>query len=1230
MRTRIKRFVLPGLLLSLALSFLASPLYAPDKPEFKKENRSEVVAFVLRELAKAEGATTSMSDSGSGKVTSDMDVTCKFVLTRPDGSKDFDLTSRFIDAAKQHFPGGDFYLDDFGCIQSKVLDTAVHDAKNAVPDFHSALPLQGFHIKYMEALQKKLNNPDAYFTGGGNRKQVDQRMQSASRLRVFDADGRDERITVDRSKPEEYAEAMKKYFDMNPEEVLSKKRAPDLFGDSFDAFRQATLHEHADDLNRGDGKYNTRIIDNYLEMAGYPGKWKSLTAAQKSEVMGKIFPQADQAEARARTMGLLDQSFALYDNRGDGKPGQVPDMAEFHEASAAFQKEAIVVCAVSRIQDMVDPRVSMADIYDHAQALAQDQGKSWLDMGAYDRQEFIERATSYQSELKSKLKFAAAGEMAMAMKFLEGYHGDRVKGFKDKILAGVPEAQRKHVQLQLDIALSYLRDSSNRAKNVSTDLFHTKGIINDIKASGLVGPEALKEARQQKAKGWSFRKLMMSPVPGYAAYVKLQEDWQKIKDDLDPTASRMANTLDKLDKAQSILNLIKVYQDSNGDSEAMKKAIYTELLSRNVPGYSSYQMYKQWKSGDPAAREELVKSLVFQGLTMLPGGAIAQVAKLSFDVVKTGLEITVGYELRSMGKENVARWLEGGDRDSILYAVPGANVQEKERNYFKWMVEGKSGGGGLAKAYGNVQKVKKLWDSLPPYKKAYREDQERYQRKIDAFYALAKMRVEQQVDGYVADNNLAGTVATGSRDMMVQILLADFTNGLNRELNGRSLNVVEQQAAKEASLLEEIDDWMYGLFSSGLDKALETAAALGPKPIPTTPGRWGIKVTEARDEAGEIHAEAQVVPPVNQTFEERITLYELAMVGAKIDPPPDPAGTTIPRAFKVTVTFELTNKRTGKKLATTTFEYKKGDLTSTSGVGHYVEYIGDPPNRQKSEEFDFILLPPDTFFARASKILGKAPTKEERADADSRNARMVMSLDEGQMRLALGPLAGHDKKKVDDLLNQIGQGLVWIFYHGTYIDYVGNRKSYQREFKEGIAEGEHIGWHENGKVKEKGAISANQQAGEWRTFDASERPVKTEFYEKGKVVWVDNRSYHANGKPARVGPRKIRRPDSSSYPDLSDGPFVEYHENGLPRERGQFNKGRRTGTWEYWNGNGILRLKTTYSDPLDPDRAYCLTSYDEKGEFLESGCYDRYDRKHGEWVEMRGGEKRTRRYNHGR
>jgi len=545
------------------------------------------------------------------------------------------------------------------------------------------------------------------------------------------------------------------------------------------------------------------------------------------------------------------------------------------------------------------------------------------------------------------------------------------------------------------------------------------------------------------------------------------------------------------------------------------------------------------------------------------------------------------------------------------------------------MVEPRRGGGVLAQAHTNVLKVKKLWESLPPYKKASREDQERYQRKIDAFFSLARKRVEEQVDGYIESNNLAGTVATGSRNKMVEILFASFVNGVNREMGANSLRIVQEQAAREASFLDEVDNYMYGLFSEGIDAVLDSAAALNPKPTPTKEGRWTIKCTEAKDERGEILAEAQVVPPLNPTFEERSTIYQLRIVDTKIEPPADPASTELPKNFKVTVNFELVNSRTGKRLAAKTFEYKQGELGPPAGVGHYIRYLGDDPKQGKSEEYDFILLTPDAFFAKASKIFGKPPTKEERDDAEQRNARMVMNLDPAQLKTALTALSGGDKKKADKLMDQIGNGLLWIFYHGTYINYRGDKKDYQREFKEGIAEGEHIGWHENGKIKEKGRFSGNAIIGEWQTFDTSERPVRTDFYEKGNVVWFDSWGYFANGKMSSSGPRKILAP-GGSYPNVSDGPFVEYYESGKMQQRGQYNKGRRSGTWEFWDKEGTFRQKAVYSDPADPNCDYRVTNYDAQGQLEEEGCYDRVGQKHGTWVEVSSGKKITIEYNHGR
>ena len=1226
--THARRLFLPVLLLAL----LAAPLSGQGKPEFKKENRSEVIAFLLKALAREHGATTSMADSGSGKVTSDMDVTCKFVLTRPDGTKDFDLTSRFIDAARTHYgpPVGDFRLDEYGCIQSTLLDTAVHDAKNAVPDFHTALSLNGFFVKYMDALQKKMANPDAYFTGGGNRKQVDQRMQSKSRLRIFDADGSDTKVDVDRSNADAYADTMKTYFGMNPEEVLSRKRAPDLFGDSFDAFRQATLHEHGDDLTRGDAKYNTRIVNNYLEIAGYPGNWQALNARQKSDVMARLFPQGDQADTRARMVGLLDESFSIYEKRGSGTPGTVPDMDEFREASMAFQREAIAVSAMARIKDILDPRVSLQDVYDHAQALAQEQGKTWVGMDLNERRQFFNQAKSYKGELLRKLKFSAAGEMAMALKFLDSVPGGRAAGLKDKLLASLPPQQQKYVDLQMRIAMAYLRDSSNRAQNVAAEMRHTKGVLDEVKRNNLLSAAALEHAREQRAGGMSFRKTLMFAAAGYDAYTKIQQDWAEIKNRLDPTAQRMAMTLDRLDKAQAILNLIKVYQDSGGDSDAMTKAVYIELMSRNVPGYSSYLMWKQWSSGDPAAQEALTQSLVFQGLTLLPGGAVAQATKLVFDIARTGLEITIGYGLSSLGDRNVDAWLRGGDRESILTNVPGATVEEQRKNFSRFMTERGPGGGALAQAQVNIQKVRTIWNNLPPYRKAAPDEQQRYQRKIDAFFRLARQRVEEHVDGYIAGNNIAGTVATGSRDKMVEILFADFVNGVNRQIGGDSLRAVQEQAAREAGFLDQVDDYMYGLFSEGLDGVLDSFAAMDPRPVPPRADRWTLKCTEMTDDGGEITADVQVVPPLNPTFEEQTAIYHLRLVNARIEPPPDPAATTIPSTFTVYVDFELVNSRTGRKMAAKTFEYKKKGTAAPAGVGHYIDYFGEGQKVEKSKEFDFILLTPDEFFARAARVLGRTATKEERDAAELANAQTVSNLNEAELRSSLVRMTGGDTKKAEAGLQEIGRGIRWIFYHGAYIDYAtGNRPSYRREFREGIAEGEHIGWHRNGKMQEKGRFSANARVGEWQTFDESERVVRTEFYEQGKLVWSHARSYHPNGRLSVDGPRRTIG-TGSSYPNTDDGPFAEYHENGAMQRRGQFNKGNRTGTWEYWNATGRLLQREVYSDPVDPERMVRTTAFNPEGGIEEEGYYDRMGQKHGTWTETRGTASVTVEYNHGR
>jgi antitoxin component YwqK of YwqJK toxin-antitoxin module len=194
-----------------------------------------------------------------------------------------------------------------------------------------------------------------------------------------------------------------------------------------------------------------------------------------------------------------------------------------------------------------------------------------------------------------------------------------------------------------------------------------------------------------------------------------------------------------------------------------------------------------------------------------------------------------------------------------------------------------------------------------------------------------------------------------------------------------------------------------------------------------------------------------------------------------------------------------------------------------------------------------------------------------------------------------------------------------MLYHGRYIRYnPDGQKNYVREFVEGLAQGEHVGYHANGKTKEKGRFEGGLEAGEWRTFDEAERLLTTVFYEKGEAVWRVSRSYHPDGRLAADGPRKIKNPASSML-DVDDGPFIEYYENGGVSRRGQYRAGQAIGTWEDRARDGRLVQQRIFSDPPDNERFVKVTIYDATGAIEESGYQTRMGRKHGEWIETVGG-----------
>jgi antitoxin component YwqK of YwqJK toxin-antitoxin module len=314
-------------------------------------------------------------------------------------------------------------------------------------------------------------------------------------------------------------------------------------------------------------------------------------------------------------------------------------------------------------------------------------------------------------------------------------------------------------------------------------------------------------------------------------------------------------------------------------------------------------------------------------------------------------------------------------------------------------------------------------------------------------------------------------------------------------------------------------------------------------------------------------------------------------------------------------------------------EVNLGDIeldAAPEGISHYEEYYGEDPKKGKSEEFDFYLSPPEKYFAKAAQFMGRPPTDEEKREGADYYSRMIASLDYEQLQKSLMKLAGGDKSKADQLLERIVQSELWIIYHGSYIRYnPDGKKDYQRKFADGLVQGEHIKYHDNGQIKEKGLFVNNLQQGEWQEFDASERLIKTTFFEKGQPIWTYSQAYYSDGKLSSDGP-KMMRGTNSTYPDVKDGPFVEYYENGQARSRGQYKQNQQAGTWEEWNKDGRLIEKLVYSDPPDPDKNVHLTSYDSEGRVEEEGYYDNRSQKHGTWTETRGKDSYTVEYEHGR
>lgn len=111
-------------------------------------------------------------------------------------------------------------------------------------------------------------------------------------------------------------------------------------------------------------------------------------------------------------------------------------------------------------------------------------------------------------------------------------------------------------------------------------------------------------------------------------------------------------------------------------------------------------------------------------------------------------------------------------------------------------------------------------------------------------------------------------------------------------------------------------------------------------------------------------------------------------------------------------------------------------------------------------------------------------------------------------------------------------------------------------------------WYDNGVLRSRGPVHAwsGLRHGEWIFQHANGEPKERGAYAHGYRVGVWTQWYPDGQLRARGG----RIPDPASGSSPRHGPWVYWHENGIPAARGIYERGLSEGVWERTLDDGGL------------------------------------------------------------
>jgi hypothetical protein len=769
-------------------AYQSSPQRAipPDDSTRMDAARQELKLEIVKMLARASGGRVTLLNFGKQNgIRSDSDDTM------------YGLVGHYIWTSADMKDGFEKLYESRYKLKPGQMDLAVFDGDASIPDWRDN------RVGYLEFIQKfkkgqaKLGeNPEAYREAGSYRAQVERRAYQQGRVTIVEWDPAKEEFSIIRDAPAR--EALERFRNYAPQHTASN--AMDAVCENMERWRT-----HADFIDRM--KYFNRTVGD--GMLGLTDQWmrdyitytaelrdvqqhpdgEQLRKALIGQIVSKNFPDLDagERESFARIMETAAQV------ETDKMAGQTKATAEYMKPYHAL------------IPEDVRQGLSEAEMTEHAQKAFYAAQERLMKHGLASvtaeklRRDFTPHGLAIvkreQGELAAKkLRWETANQVK---RMLQTVGGDAE--LVGRIVAQAPAEtqpmlQRMHAAQQARFArdkaraagpVSLVKPDAEAAQRTGPQEREavTKRVAAAAAEAGRKVDQLVEQLKSEYAQKWSqFRSDLEAGEYSDEAIsrrvrervlaelgVEERETFNKLKGEMEKayglnSRQLLGNLLD-LGNADSLLNVIKVYQQSGGDANAVGMTILWEVVSK-VPGVSQgdYQsltwLFIAWQL--PAAGQvKLVFDVAKGAVDVLYYHAMKPLENDRF------LQVYMGYvESQPAGwSPLVPGWKERQEAvsNSILHFVPGKTFNEKRSNmyqYFQGVMDQK------LRANGYEPTGDEYWEKLHDITPAF------FRRYVTQYF---------NAEGDWHDNTTAGLSALGQEEALkarlVQQLVSDFREG---------------------------------------------------------------------------------------------------------------------------------------------------------------------------------------------------------------------------------------------------------------------------------------------------------------------------------------------------------------------------------------------------------------------------------------------------------------------